>query len=127
MSDEEFESYVREGIDAIPEEFAKHVDNVAVVVQDMPTPEQAHKLQLRPHSLLFGLYEGTPKPKRRDTPWSLPDKITIFKYPALAVSRTREEVRQHVMKTVWHEFGHHFGLSDAQIHELEENKLNSTN
>ncbi|HIA91713.1 TPA: metallopeptidase family protein [Candidatus Saccharibacteria bacterium] len=120
MDDELFEKFIAEGIDAIPAQFGDAMENVAVVAQDEPTPAQIHKLKLRPWSLLFGLYEGVPKTKRRNSPYQLPDKITIFKNPILRISATEEDVRQKVIETVWHEVGHHFGLSDEQIYKLQE-------
>lgn len=125
MTDEEFEKLVAEGIDAITDDFAKEIDNVAIVVETEPSPQQAQELKLRPHTYLFGLYQGIPKTKRWNYNLALPDKITIFKKPILAVARTPEEIRTLVMETVWHEIGHHFGLSERQIRELEKKKRSS--
>lgn len=122
ISDEEFEQLVADSLDAINEEFGQHIDNIVVMVQDRPTPEQRMKLKLRPHTYLFGLYEGVPKTKRGTYTMALPDKITIFKYDILSFARNREHLEQLVNNTVWHEVGHHFGLSDAQIHEIERKK-----
>ena len=119
VSNEEFESYVAAGIDAIPEQFARAIDNVAIVVSDNPTIQQRIKLRLRPNSLLFGLYEGVPKTARFGRSPFLPDKITIFKYPILAISHTKEEVKAQVKKTVWHEVAHHFGLNHTDIDSKE--------
>lgn len=120
MTDREFEELVKEGIDAIPEEFGEMIDNVAIVIADEPTPQQMQKLKLRPHALLFGLYEGVPKTARGNYTIALPDKITIFKNPVLTITRgDKDAVRKHVIDTVWHEIGHHFGLSDKEIHKRQ--------
>jgi len=120
VSDEEFESYVSSGMDAIPPKYIKNLNNVAFVVQDVPTEEQRVKLKLSEHQTLFGLYEGIPLTKR-GTGYNLvlPDKITIFKLPLEAVSNTPAELKEQVRHTVWHEVAHYYGLNHEQIHKLE--------
>lgn len=120
MTDEEFSKLVAEGMDAIPDEFADHIDNVVVVFADEPTEDQRRELHLRENSALFGLYEGIPKTKRQNYDIALPDKITIFKNEIIRVVGTdKQAIRKQVTRTVWHEIAHHFGLSDAEIHERE--------
>ena len=115
MSDEEFERLVGEALDSLPPEFAKKLDNVGVTFENWPSPTQIAKLRLNRRSLLFGLYEGIPLTKRANYTGVLPDKITIFKYPILMVSRSEEDVRNRVRRVVIHEIGHHFGLSDKEL------------
>ena len=115
MNDEEFEKLVGEALDSLPEEFAKKLKNVGVTFENWPNPAQIAKLRLNRRSLLFGLYEGIPLTKRSNFTGVMPDKITIFKYPILMVSRSPEDVRERVRRVVIHEIGHHFGLSDQQL------------
>jgi predicted Zn-dependent protease with MMP-like domain len=119
ISDEEFREVVTRAIDAIPPLYQQHLNNVAFIVEDFPTPAQAMQLNLYPNELLFGLYEGVPLPQRGGTTKLLPDKITIFKRPAEMVSRSLEELKEHVRHTVWHEVAHYYGLDHERIHELE--------
>lgn len=120
MSDEEFEKLVALGIDAIPEEYAKHISNVAIVFADEPTEEQRKSLKLRPYTLLFGLYEGVPKTKRNYAAMTLPDKITIFKNPIIqAVGLNHDAIKDQVARTVLHEIEHHFGFGDSEIRAFE--------
>lgn len=115
MDDIKFRKLVEEALNSLPEEFAKKLSNVAVVVEDFPSPFQRRKSKLPSWALLLGLYEGVPQTKRGVYYSALPDKITIFKNSILRVSRTQEEVRAQVRATVIHEIGHHFGLSDADM------------
>ncbi|MBI2621048.1 MAG: metallopeptidase family protein, partial [Candidatus Levybacteria bacterium] len=103
MSDEEFERLVGEALDSLPPEFAKKLDNVGVTFANWPSTVQLSKLRLNRRSLLFGLYEGIPLTKRLHYTGVLPDKITIFKYPILVVSRNADDVRERVRQTVIHE------------------------
>ena len=111
MSRERFEDAVRDGLDLIPAELAAQMDNVVVLVEDDPPPEEPD---------LLGVYEGVALTER-DGGWgagSLPDRITIFRNPTLAVCETEEEVVEEVAVTVVHEIAHHFGIDDDRLHEL---------
>lgn len=119
VSDDQFQKIIGDGIDAIPPLYQKHLQNVAFVAEDLPTPEQMQQLNLYRGELLFGLYEGVPLPQRMGTTKLLPDKITIFKKSAEAVSRDVDELAEHVRHTIWHEVAHYYGLDHKRIHELE--------
>lgn len=115
MEEGRFRKLVEEAIDSLPEEFAKRLNNVSVVVEDNPSPELLKSLKLAPWALLFGLYQGVPQTKRGFYFGVLPDKITIFKNPIERVARTEEEIKAQVRATVIHEIGHHFGLSEEDL------------
>ena len=48
-------------------------------------------------------------------PGSLPDLVTLYRIPILAVCETREDVAPRVLKVLGHEVGHAFGLDEAQL------------
>lgn len=111
LTDAEFEAAVGEALDLIPDELARLMDNVAVLVAAEPPPEDPD---------LLGIYEGTPLTER-DGWWdagSLPDRITIFQGPLQRWCRDREELLDEIAVTVVHEVAHHFGVDDARLHEL---------
>ncbi|NAZ77883.1 hypothetical protein GTQ99_21080 [Kineococcus sp. T13] len=112
LSEEEFEEAVADALDSVPEQLARAMDDVVVLVEDEPPAGM-------PPDLL-GLYEGTPLTER-GTWWaagSLPDRITVFRRPTLAVCADRDEVVAEVRITVVHEIAHHFGIDDERLHEL---------
>ena len=119
MTIERFEKLVDEGIEAIPKRFLEKLENVDIVVEEEPTPEQLRKLKIRSGFILFGLYEGVPKTKRWGYGQVLPDKITIFKNPIEAAARSEEEIKQIVSNTVWHEIAHHFGMNEGMVRKAE--------
>jgi predicted Zn-dependent protease with MMP-like domain len=123
ISQEEFEAIVSDAIDAIPPLYQKYLQNVAFIIEDEPTSEQREKLKMFSNEILFGLYEGTPLPQRQGTTKILPDKITIFKNPALFFSQNLKQLKEHVHRTVWHEVAHYYGLDHKRIHELESRHL----
>ncbi len=122
VNDKQFKKIVSEAIDGIPAPYIDRLQNVAFIIEDLPTPEQSQKLGLRCNSLLFGLYEGVPLPQRMGSTKLLPDKITLFKKPLEMVSHDIDELTKHVKHTVWHEVAHYYGLGHRRIHELEERK-----
>jgi len=120
MTRREFEALVADGLNVIPEKFLRRLDNVAVVVEDEPTPAQRRTMRLRIDTTLFGLYEGVPQVARGSHYyWVLPDKITIFMLPILAVARDPEEAKAMVRDTVWHEIAHHFGMDEHRVRRAE--------
>jgi predicted Zn-dependent protease with MMP-like domain len=111
VAPDRFEELVGEALDTIPDELARYMDNVAVLVEDGV-----------PYGRLLGLYEGVPLTKRGE--WygtgalTLPDRITIFRLPICAHARTEQQVVEQVRVTVIHEIAHHFGIDDARLGEL---------
>lgn len=120
LTDEAFDALISQAMDELPQEYIKGLDNVAVVYADDPDEHQRAKSHLQSNSLLFGLYEGIPLTKRgAGYTFVLPDKITIFKNPILAVSSTPAELFENIKRTLWHEIAHFYGLDHSRIHELE--------
>jgi predicted Zn-dependent protease with MMP-like domain len=68
---------------------------------------------------LLGLYQGIPL-TRRTTSYAgvLPDRITIYQQAICSICDSREQVIEQVRRTVIHEVGHYFGISDARLREL---------
>lgn len=119
VSDKTFHRLVGQAIDNIPAPYSDRLQNVAFLVEDEPSPEQAKRLKLACNSLLFGLYEGVPLPQRNGGTKLLPDKITLFKKPLQLVSQNEADLAERIKHTVWHEVAHYYGLGHKRIHELE--------
>ncbi|MEK7069514.1 MAG: metallopeptidase family protein [Patescibacteria group bacterium] len=120
MNKDGFEKIVKDGIMAIPERFLRKLDNVAIVIEDEPTPAQKKKLNIHSNWTLLGLYEGVSQ-TRRGANYNavLPDKITIFQKPIEKEARGKEDLKEIVKNTVWHEIAHHFGMSETQVRQAE--------
>ena len=107
---DEFEQLVESALASIPADLSRAILNLAVFIEDESPPGGP---------VLLGLYEGIPLTERGQ--WYAgvqPDRITVYRLPILRFCRSREEVVTEVAKTVVHEVGHHFGLSDQRLHEL---------
>jgi predicted Zn-dependent protease with MMP-like domain len=110
MSREDFEDLVSEALDTVPPRLTKLMQNVVIVVEDDSPPQVG---------TLLGLYEGVPLTERGDTyAGFLPDRITIFRRPLLAICDTRDDLVREIRVTVVHEIAHHFGIGDERLHEL---------
>jgi len=109
MSEEHFEELVSEALDEIPEELARAIDNVVVLVQPRHEEEPT----------LLGLYEGIALTER-DSHYagSLPDTITIYRDAILDICESDEEVVHEVLVTVVHEIAHYFGIEEERLHQL---------
>jgi len=112
-----FEQLVAEAIDSLPDDFKSKMNNVAVLVEDYPSPRDERRLARG--RLLLGLYQGQPLTSR-DSRYGMafPDKITIYQGSIESICRTESEIRDQVRKTVLHEIAHHFGIDDSRLHEL---------
>ncbi len=119
MERKKFEKLVREGIKSIPEKFLRRLDNVAIVIEDKPSPDQLRKLKLKENTTIFGLYEGIPKTKRWNYSQVLPDKITIFQKNIEKIISSEKEIKEIVKNTLWHEIAHHFGIDEKRVREIE--------
>ena len=120
MTDDDFDRMISRAMDELPQEYIKGLDNVAIVYADEPDEHQRAKSDLKPGSLLLGLYEGIPLTKRGASyTFVLPDKITLFKHPIMMVSGNAEAMFEQVKRTLWHEIAHYYGLGHDRIHELE--------
>ena len=58
--------------------------------------------------------------KRRTSRYGLvlPDKISLFKKNIEAVSSGRKEIYGRIRKTLLHEIGHHFSLTDKELRQM---------
>jgi predicted Zn-dependent protease with MMP-like domain len=126
MERQKFDALVDKAIQALPPEFRSKLENVDVLIEDWPSPQQISRFRLRSRAQLLGLYEGVPQ-TRRDSGYNLvlPDKITIFQRPIELKCRSDTEIEGEIGMVVRHEIAHHFGIGDATLYRIEESKRKS--
>jgi predicted Zn-dependent protease with MMP-like domain len=116
-----FEQHVADALRRIPRRFRNAMANLAILVEDEPSPDLLAEMDIEPPDTLFGLYQGTPLTERT---WSygnaLPDRILLFQGPHERESDTEDELVVSIGETLIHEIGHYFGLSEEEIEEIEE-------
>jgi len=108
LSENEFDDLVSDALDRIPAPLAALMDNVVVLVEDEPPPEEAG---------ILGLYVGTPLTER-DSNYTFrpPDQVFVYRGPLLRMCADADELADEVAITVVHEIAHHFGIDDDQLH-----------
>ena len=109
LSENEFDDLVSDALDRIPAPLAALMDNVVVLVEDEPPPEEAG---------ILGLYVGTPLTER-DSNYTFrpPDQVFVYRGPLLRMCADADELADEVAITVVHEIAHHFGIDDEQLHD----------
>jgi predicted Zn-dependent protease with MMP-like domain len=122
MKRDTFLELVREALDSLPRKFRRHIQNVAVVVEDHP-PERYDR-----NGLLMGIFEGTPRTEQSFfNVASGPNRIVLYQknieahagYVAAEAGRSVEEaIREEIRLTVVHEFGHYFGLDEEALRDV---------
>ncbi len=107
---------------SIPDRFTRHARRIAIVVEEMASDETLDTMGIESGYDLTGLYRGTPLTLASGsaTPQE-PDMILLYREPILLEwIETGEDLGALVNNVLVHELAHHFGFSDADITELEQ-------
>jgi predicted Zn-dependent protease with MMP-like domain len=119
MNAARFEELVDEAINSLPDEFKDRLDNVDIVIADLPTKHQQSRSDHSHGEVILGLYEGVPLTERTTNySFVMPDKISIFKKNIEASYNKDEEIVEEIRRVVLHEIAHHFGIGDDRLEEL---------
>ncbi|AKM10234.1 metallopeptidase family protein [Croceicoccus naphthovorans] len=118
----DFERLARAALTRLPTPFAQHLEDIVIAVEDFADAETLAAMGIENEWDLTGLYHG--QPLTEQSVWdsaSMPPRVTLYRQPLLAewceTGVTLEALITHV---VVHEIGHHFGLSDEDMHALED-------
>lgn len=120
MTAQEFDRLVARACAKIPRRFRRRLANIAMIVEDEPSPEQLQAARVGPGSTLLGLYQGRPLTVRSVSDgFVMPDRILIFQGPHERLARDREHLEKLVEETVWHEVAHYFGMDEGRVRSAE--------
>jgi predicted Zn-dependent protease with MMP-like domain len=119
---EEITVLAHAALDRLPATFRAHLGDVVLRVEEFAAPEVLAEMGIEDPFELSGLYTGRPVGEKSSTDsGALPDMIHLYRRSLLdewvETGVSLEELVTHV---VVHEVGHHFGLSDADMHALED-------
>ena len=81
ISQDEFEALAERALKALPNEFAKLLDNIAVVTEDEPEPDLKREMGMDEDEELLGLYQGVPFGERNSGYSALPDQVVLYRGP----------------------------------------------
>jgi predicted Zn-dependent protease with MMP-like domain len=118
----DIDAIARRTLSRLPSPFAESLGDVVLMIEDVADMDTARRLGLRHPMQLSGLYEGVSLNHRSvQHSGTLPERITLYVRPIIAEWRsTGVSLEQLVSHIVIHEVGHHFGLSDDDMHALED-------
>ena len=121
-SADEIERIARATLDRLPEPFSRSLRDVVLLVQEFADDATLHSMGIDDPFDLTGLYDGIPLTEQSvEQSGTLPERILLFRRPILDEWAGSEETLEHLVAHVLiHEVGHHFGLSDEDIHALED-------
>jgi predicted Zn-dependent protease with MMP-like domain len=117
----DIEAIARASLERLPEPFASHLREVILMVEDLADDATLDAMDIDDPFELTGLYHGLPiGQKSVEQSGTLPDRIFLYRRAILdewaAGGETLEHLVHHIL---FHEVGHHFGLSDEDMHALE--------
>jgi predicted Zn-dependent protease with MMP-like domain len=98
MKREDFVKVAEQVLDSLPDEFRSRIDNVAILVEDFPANQPPAKLGQQ-RRLLLGIFHGVPATMR-----------SVFDVPVSPA--------HIVLKTLIHELGHYFGMTEEQLRDV---------
>jgi len=98
--------------------FRAALEDVAIVIEDEPSPDQRRDNDLGPDDTLYGLYEGVPRTEWGADWVAVPNKISLFRLPLEEDFPDPDDLADEVQITVIHELAHHLGIDDARLDEL---------
>ena len=122
MTTAHFRRLVADALDSLPPEFLRRMENVVVLVEDVPR-EQRHSRapaprSQKPKTLLLGVFVGVPATQRSVFSPAGPAHIVLYQKNIESVCHSDAEIRTQVRLTVMHEIGHYFGMSEEQLRHL---------
>ncbi len=116
------EAHARRVIARLPAQFRAHLDDVVLAVEEYADDETLAAMGIEHPLDLTGLYHGRPIGEKSSMDSGmLPDRIFLYRQAILAEwCETGVRLDDLVAHVTIHEIGHHFGLSDDDMHALEE-------
>jgi predicted Zn-dependent protease with MMP-like domain len=119
---EEFEAIAIEAFSKLPEKFRANCEGVVIHVEDYATEDVLDEMEIESELDLMGLFHGVGLPDRSDSaPVQMPNMVWLYRVPILLYWAEHEETLGAVITHVLvHEIGHHFGLSDDDMHQIEQ-------
>jgi predicted Zn-dependent protease with MMP-like domain len=108
---------------ALPDGFQQMCGNVVIQVTDFAPEEVLKHFQMESPYELTGLYHGVDLTQKSvSDPSPEPDYVFLYRLPILLewCERGNVTLSELITHVLIHEIGHHFGLSDEDMHAIED-------
>ena len=120
---DDFARLARAAFDALPEPFRQAAGEVVFRIDDFADERTLEDLGIEDPFELTGLYHGVDI-GRRDSlgPAAEPSRVFLYRRPILDewCERGDVEIGELIAHVLIHEIGHHLGLTDDDIHAIED-------
>jgi predicted Zn-dependent protease with MMP-like domain len=119
---EDIEMLAEAAYASLPSRFTRLCEGLVIRVEDFPADEILEEMECETEFDLLGLFRGQGLAQRDAMPQTgeTPNMIWLYRRPILDFwadgGDSLQEIVTHVLV---HEIGHHFGLSDEDIEEIE--------
>jgi predicted Zn-dependent protease with MMP-like domain len=119
---DDFETLARDAYAGLPEEFRALAGDIVFQVADFPDEQVVKDMELESEFEILGLFEGANLAVQEASQGSgHQTMIFLYRRPILDYWAEHEEKLGDVVRHVLiHEIGHHFGLSDEDMHDIED-------
>ncbi|MHB9879453.1 metallopeptidase family protein [Pacificimonas sp. ICDLI1SI03] len=118
---DDIEAIARQALADLPPVFQAYLPDVVLKVEDFPSEEVQRDMELESPFDILGLYHGHDVSRSVEVSGALPDTVYLYRRPLLDYWAEHEETLEHLVAHVLiHEIGHHFGMSDDDMHGLED-------
>lgn len=120
---DDFAALADEAFAALPQPFKRLAGEVVMTVEDFAAEEVLDQLGIEDAFELTGLYQGVNLADRSLLdPVPQISQVFLYRRPILDEWAERGDVTlsELISHVLVHEIGHHFGLSDADIHRVED-------
>ena len=116
------DALARAALARIPSPFSEHLADVVLIVEELADDATLDALGIDDPFELTGIYHGRPiGEKSAFDSGAMPDRIHLYRRAILdGWADTGVALEALVTHVVVHEVGHHFGLSDEDMHALED-------
>ena len=119
VTPQEFEALVEQALRTVPAGSRRYLADLVVDIEEEPDEQTCRELGVGDAGELLGLYHGRPLTERSvEELLRWPERIVIYRSNILRMCRGRRQIVEQVRKTVLHEIGHHFGLTEEDLEEL---------
>ncbi len=117
----EMETMAHEVFERLPGRFRALCEGLIIRVDDFPSDEVLDEMEVESEFDLLGLFQGVGLPFRHESaPVQMPNMVWLYRRPILDYWAEHDETLGAIVAHVLvHEIGHHFGLSDADMHAIE--------
>lgn len=118
---EQMDAFARRAMAQLPEPFRAHLGDIVLRIEEFPDDDLCREMALDSPFDLLGLYQGYSTARPSGVSGALPDTIFLYRRPILEYwAHSADSLEQILTHVLIHEIGHHFGLSDDDMHRIED-------